>query len=238
MMSSVRRLGGEHVKFFLMGNKAGSDHAHEDKGSFVLEFAGDSFAMDFGVVDYSNPVTQDLKTAQRHNMLTPWSDGERPRPASPINTDIRPEGHGDAVEFHATMDLAAGWEGWFTRWRRTWESPAPNTLVITDTWAVERGEGVIFYWTTPLPMRREGDRVIIEGRRGLAEIMLPPDTEAVIEELPLLHPGRRGIDDQRRAVGRYGLPHAETHPRLSIRQRGRSGTLRVAVELSLKPKAR
>jgi hypothetical protein len=235
MMCSVRRHQGEVVKLFLMGNKAGAGHTHEDKGNFVLEFAGDSFAMDFGVVDYSNPLVEELKTAQRHNLLTPWAAGLRPRPTNPIKADIRAVGRGDATAFHATMNAAAGWEGWFTKWQRTWDSPAPDTFVITDEWAVEKGEGAVFHWTTPLPMRREGDKVIIEGRRGVAEITIPAGTEAVIEQLPLMNPARRAIDELRREMVRFGLHHAETQPRLAIRQRGASGTLRVAVKLRLKP---
>jgi hypothetical protein len=231
MMSSVRRLGGEIVKLFIMGNKAGADHAHEDKGSFVLEFAGDSFAMDFGQVDYSNPMAVDLKTAQRHNMLTPWAEGERPRPASVIKADIRPRGRGDAKAFHATMDLEPGWEGWFSKWNRTWDSPAPDTLVITDTWAVDRGEGAVFHWTTPLPMRLEAGKVLIEGRRGRAEITIPPGAEAELDHVPLMNAGRRAIDEQRREMVRFGLRHADFQPRLRVRQRGRTGTLRVEVRL-------
>jgi hypothetical protein len=231
MTCSVRRLDGEFVKLFLMGNKAGASHTHEDKGSFVLEFAGDTFAQDFGVVDYSNPLVEELKTAQRHNMLAPWSLGLRARPSNPINADIRAIGRGDETAFHATMDVTAGWEGWFTQWQRTWDSPAPDQLVITDAWAVAQGEGAVFHWTTPLPMRREGDRVIIEGRRGRVEITIPAGTEAVIEQLPLMNPERRAIDELRRELVRFGLRHADTQPRLSIRQRGRSGTLRVVVRL-------
>ena len=237
LMASVRRHEGEWVKLMLMGNRSGGDHQHEDKGSFVLEFAGDSFAFDFGVVDYSNPLVAELKTAQRHNMLTPWVPGQRPQPANPIAADIRAEGRGDATAFYAAMDATAGWEGWFRRWRRTWDSPTPDTLVIEDDWAIEQGEGVVFHWTTPLPMRREGDRIIIEGRRGQAEITLPPGTEAVLEALPLMNAGRREIDQLRRELVRFGLRHGDTQPRLSIRQRGRSGTLRVAVRLRLKPTA-
>ena len=231
MTCSVRRFGGALVKLFLMGNKAGAGHTHEDKGSFVLEFAGDTFAQDFGVVDYSNPVVEQLKTAQRHNMLAPWSQGLRPKPTNPIQANIRAVGHGDATAFHATMNVAAGWEGWFAQWQRTWDSPAPDQFVITDEWAVEQGEGVVFHWTTRLPMRRVGDRVIITGRRGRAEITLPPDTEAVLEQLPLMDPARRAVDELRRELVRFGLNHDTTQPRLSIRQRGRSGTLRVAVRL-------
>ncbi|MFI5356349.1 MAG: hypothetical protein ACHQ4G_03340 [Opitutales bacterium] len=237
MMCSVRRHAGEYVKLFLMGNKAGAGHTHEDKGNFVLEFAGDSFAMDFGVVDYSNPLIAELKTAQRHNMLTPWSADERPAPANPIPADIRATGRGDETSFHATMDASAGWENWFEHWHRTWDSPTPGVLTITDDWAVRKGAGVIFHWTSPLPMRREGDRIVITGRRGRAEILVPPGTEAVIEHLPLMNPARREIDRLRREMVRFGLQHAETQPRLTIRQRGTCGILRVRVELHGQPDA-
>lgn len=231
MTCSVRQLGNETVKLFLMGNKGGAGHTHEDKGSFILEFAGDSFAMDFGVVDYSNPLVEELKHAQRHNMLTPWSKTERPGPARPVPADIRADARGDATSFHAIMDATAGWDGWFSKWVRTWDSPTPDTLTITDDWAVEKGEGVVFHWTTPLPMKREGDKIIITGRRGRAEITIPTDTEAKVEQLPLLNPDRRAIDLQRREMVRFGMNHAETQPRLTIRQHGTAGKLVVRVRL-------
>lgn len=237
MLCSVRKLDGEYVKLFLMGNKAGAGHTHEDKGNFVLEFAGETFAMDFGVVDYSNPLVEELKTAQRHNMLTPWSLDERPEPANPIKADIRAIARGDETLFHATMDLRAGWEGWFEKWQRTWDSPTPDSLTICDDWEVAKGEGVIFHWTTPLPMQREGEKVIITGRKGVIEITIPPDTEAVIEQLPLMNAERRAIDEQRRELVRFGIDYASTQPRLTIKQRGRSGTLKIDVRLRLKPAA-
>ena len=249
MMCSLRRLQGEYVKLFIMGNRSGGDHQHEDKGHFVLECAGDSFAFDFGVLDYANPVTEQLKHAQRHNMLTPWSDEERPKPENPIHADVKPQGAGDDLRFHATINAATGWTGWFRRWQRTWDSPQPDVLVITDDWAVEKGRGVVFHWTTRLPMRFEGNRVVIEGRRALAEIVVPAGVAAEIEELPLQDPRRtqhekvyhgasnRGADSI--SAGRehgslYGWAHAETQPRLTLRQAGAAGVLRVEVKLSLK----
>ncbi|MBK8857241.1 MAG: heparinase II/III family protein [Opitutaceae bacterium] len=248
MMCSVRRHRGEWVKLFIMGNRSGGDHQHEDKGSFVLEFAGDSFAMDFGVLDYANPVTDMLKQAQRHTMLTPWSDAERPRPANPIFADIRPIGSGDATRFHATVDATPGWEGWFSKWQRTWDSPTPDSFVITDEWAVAQGRGVEFHWTTRLPIRREGDRIIIEGSRARAELLIPAGVEVVLEELKLLDPRRRSVDTVYHGASNrrldsvaaqqhgslFGWNHAPTQPRLTLRQPGRSGTLRVEVKLVLK----
>jgi hypothetical protein len=234
-MASVRKIGDAWVKLFILGNKANGDHQHEDKGSFILECAGDSFAFDFGVVDYANPVTDLLKQCQRHNMLTPWSDDERPRPLNPIRVDVKPAGSGDATRFQAAMDCTPGWAGWFSRWHRTWDSPAPDQLTITDTWAVDKGKGVVFHWTTRLPMQLDGHRVVIEGRRARAVLELPADVEAQIEHLPLMDPRRRATDEQRRELIQYGWAHAETQPRLTLKQRGTSGSLRLAVNLHLKP---
>jgi hypothetical protein len=234
MMCSVRHLDGELVKLFIAGNKAGSGHCHEDKGSFVLECAGDTFSADFGIIDYSNPVADLMCTAPRHTMLTPWCDEERPKPANPNPVQVQPRGHGDATRFHATMDVTPGWEGWFEKWHRTWDSPTPDTFVITDDWAVERGRGVIFHWTTWLPMRLEGRTVIIEGRRATARFELPAGTEARLEHLPLLSARRRAIDEQRREIVQFGLAYAETQPRLTVHQAGRSGIFRITVKLELK----
>jgi hypothetical protein len=232
-MASVRRLGPELVKLFILGNKARGDHQHEDKGSFVLECAGDSFAFDFGCVDYANPIATQLKHAQRHNMLTPWCGTERPAPANPCAIDLKPRGSGDATRFSATIDLTPSWEGWFTRWQRTWDSPAPDTFTLTDEWAVSRGEGAIFHWTTRLPIRLEGRQAIIEGRRATAVLTFPEDVEAQVDEMPLMDPRRTAVE-ARWEVIQYAWKHAATQPRLTLRQRGRSGTLRVNVKLTLK----
>ncbi len=234
LMCSVRRLGPELVKLFLLGNKAGGEHQHEDKGSFVLECAGDSFAFDYGVVDYANPVMELLKHAQRHNMLTPWSDTARPKPQNPIHVDVLPRGTGDATRFHATMDLHAGWEGWFTQWQRTWDSPSADTVTITDEWAVAQGRGVIFHWTTQLPMRLEGNRVLIEGRRATAELTFTEGVEARIELLPLQDPRRTAVEQGRRDIIQFGWKLGQTQPLLTLRQAGTSGVLRVTVRLKLK----
>ena len=66
-LASHRRLGDEWVKIFVAGTMAGADHQHEDKGGFVLEFAGETFAMDPGTASYGNALAtlQALPAAQR-----------------------------------------------------------------------------------------------------------------------------------------------------------------------------
>ena len=236
-MASHRQLNGEWVKLFLMGNQSGAAHTHEDKGSFVLEFAGDSFAKDFGICDYSNPLANVMKHCQRHNMLVPCCDtGARPMPQNPIFADITPHGHGDETSFHATMELAAGWEGWFTRWTRTWDAPTRADLTITDNWALEKGDGVVFHWTTPLPISLDASnrRAIIEGRRGRAVLTWGEGIEAAVEALPLEEPVWKDVLRERKEGYLVTTLLPETQPRLSLTQHGHSGKLTVQVKLELK----
>jgi len=209
-MASHRRLGEYDVKIFIQGNRAGAGHAHEDKGSFVLEFAGETFAMDPGSCDYSHPLASILKNAERHNMLVPWGTAERPAPQCPLPRDVKPVGQGDAVSFHVEMDVTPGWERYYRRWHRTWDSPAPDCLTITDEYELVAGEGVEFYWQTRLPVSVDGSRAMVSGRRGTVVIEAPAGLVWRVDELPLLD----GI--QRRLV---------------LRCPGPSGTLTIRVRL-------
>jgi hypothetical protein len=86
-------------------------------------------------------------------------------------------------------------------------------------------------------MRLDGGRVIIEGRRATAEITIPAGVEARIDHLPLQDPRRTAVEQGRRDLIQFGWKLAETQPVLTLRQRGKSGVLRLAVRLSLKSPA-
>ena len=98
-----------------------------------------------------------------------------------------------------------------------------------------QGRGVVFHWTTQLPMRIDGDRVLIEGRRATAELRFPAGLEARIDLLPLQDPRRTAVEQDRRDLIQFGWKLAETQPVLTIRQPGQSGVLRVEVRFILKP---
>lgn len=214
IMASTRRLGDDAwVKLLLMGNQAGAGHAHEDKGSFVLEFAGDTFAMDSGTCDYSSPFAGLAKNCERHNMLVPYGVAERPHPQCPLPKDVKPVGQGDAVRFSASLNVAPGWEPYYRSWQRTWESPTPDTLTITDDYELVQGDGVEFGWVTRLPVAITGRQVLIRGKRGTVELTAPADCEVRIDELPFFG----GV----------------THHRIVLRRAGRAGRLEVHVKLAL-----
>ncbi|MBD2843699.1 heparinase II/III family protein [Paenibacillus sp. IB182496] len=211
-MASTRQHGAHAVKLLIAGNRAGAGHCHEDKGSFVLEYAGETFAEDPGSCDYGLPLAAELQQCQRHNMLVPLLPGERPRPSNPLPADIRPAGTGDARQLHIQAELTPGWEGYYASWTRSWRSEEPGLLTIRDEYALAQGDAVDFYWQTRRRVTRQPDgRILLTGTRGRVALRVPEDCAVRIEELPV--PGG-------------------TIRRIALRREGRTGTLIVEAELS------
>jgi hypothetical protein len=190
-MASTRTLKGPEgsalpVKILILGNHGGEmhDHEHEDRGSFVLEFAGEAFAMDPGICEYEDPMAELMKQCQYHNMLAPAGLTERPAPARPILVDVKAAGKGNRKSFHARLDVSPGWGAHYKYWRRSWDSPAPETLTIRDEYELVKGDGVEFYWQTKLPCRIDGRQVTIQGARGSITLDAPEDCSLRIDTLP------------------------------------------------------
>lgn len=214
VVASHRKLDGETVKLLIMGNKSGAGHTHEDKGSFVLEFAGETFAMDPGTCDYSSPLSLMLKHAQRHNMLLPSGIIERPRPENPLMADIRAEHSGDGTTFHAKVNVVPGWERYYKKWIRQWRSLSPDVLIIEDEYALARGSGVEFYWNTRLDVQVCGSGVRIAGKRGEVDLEVPQDCSVRVDALPLFD--------------------GSTQKRIAICREGNEGKLRVEARLRVR----
>ncbi len=215
IVASHRPLHGHTVKLLVMGNRARAGHTHEDKGSFVLEFAGQTFALDPGTCDYSNPLAGLLKHCERHNMLVPAGTDARPHPECPIPADVKPRAEGDDRRFDAEIDLSPGWDGWYRHWRRRWSSPEPSVLTIRDDYELAAGTGVEWYWQTALPVSVDGQRIVISGRRGRVRLGTPPDVRVRVDELP--------------------LPDGAVQRRISLAIEGTSGTVEVTAHLELLP---
>jgi len=213
LMTSTRQLGNTQVKLLVMGNHAGAGHTHEDKGSFVLEFAGEIFAMDPGTCDYSHPLADMLKNCERHNMLVPYGTPERPAPPIPLMVDLKPIGNGDDLSFNAWIDASQGWEDYYLHWKRQWASTSPDELTITDKYELLSGEGVEFYWNTRLPVTIGNESITISGVRGTIHLIIPQDCSVRVDELPML----------------TGKPQQ----RIAFRKPGRSGTLIIQAKLTL-----
>jgi hypothetical protein len=216
-LSSTRFIGSEPVKILIYGNKSGAGHNHEDKGSFVLEFAGDTYAADPGSWFYVDPLSGELKQAQRHNMLIPFGlKGERPHAPHTLKKDVVPVGKGDEKSLNVKMDVLPGWEKYYKKWTRSWDSPSPGILTITDDYELKKGEGVEFYWNTELPVKAENGVVTVSGRRGRVLIEVPKGASVRIDKLK--------------------LPKNKAQNRIAICKKGKKGTLQIKARLELKGK--
>ncbi len=206
--ASLRELGGEWLKLLILGSKAQAGHAHDDIGSFLLEFAGDTFADDAGMSNYSHPDVALFKSSRYHNMLIPVGvpdllrRGPVDRPTSPVR------GRGDATRLEAEIAPQSRHPA-FVRWHRRWRSETPSRLEITDTYALAEGSGVEFLWNTFLPLTAEGNRITIQGRRGRVRLTIPGEGRVALRE----------------------LPHYSGRPlhQVAVHQPGREGTLTVSV---------
>jgi hypothetical protein len=212
-IASRRRLGQQWVKLFIMGNKSGAGHCHEDKGSFILEAGGEPLAMDFGAGSYSFPDGADY--CQFHNMLIPVGMPERPAPPNPLPFDIKPQGRGDQQSFHATVNLTPGWEKYYRKWVRTWDSPTPDVLNIRDEYELVRGAGVEFRWQTTQQITVEKNHVTISGKKVKLALEVPPEAEVRVEDV--------------------GAWNNAVHRFLSIRLNKTAGTLELKGRISLIP---
>jgi len=215
IVASRRPLHGHTVKLLVMGNRARAGHTHEDKGSFVLEFAGQTFALDPGTCGYSNPLAGLLKHCERHSMLVPAGTEARPHPECPIPADVKPRAEGDDRRFAAEIDLSPGWEGWYRHWRRRWSSPQPSVLAIRDDYELAAGTGVEWYWQTALPVAVDGQEIVISGTRARVRLDAPLDARIRVDELP--------------------LPDGAVQRRIALAFEGTSGTVEVTAHLERLP---
>ena len=177
MMASHRRVDGKNVKLLLCGGKENSRcHRHNDRGSFVLEYGGDTFAADPGGQSYADEDGHLVKRSDYHNMLTPTNMPDN-EPLAVSTADIRPVGTGDETSFHAEFNPQPSSGDFFKVWRRAFDSPNPRSFSITDTYELAPAyTSASFLWITELPFKQVGDnQVRIEGKNADATITFPKE---------------------------------------------------------------
>ena len=180
----------DFTKIVFVGDAIGVGKKHNDVGSFVLEYAGDIYAMDMAV--YAGVFSK----AEYHNMLVAldkkggltnslyFTDRRLYHNAKARNS-MRPEAASDNKQFHAKINASKSWERkYFKKWIRTIDSINPGELTIIDEYKLGRkATGVAFLWNTYLPCKLEGNKITIIGEYGSkCEITAPADCEITLDK--------------------------------------------------------
>lgn len=188
LASSHRFWKGKAVKMVVLGNRSGAGHAHEDKGSFILEYAGQTFAMDPGTCDYSSSYSMIYKQCQRHNVLVPAGTKARVAAENPCMETISLHGSGDEQRFQVFLNAGMAYRQYYERWTRTIQSRQPNEFVILDEYELREECGcdrVEFLWNTMLPVERREDCVVICGKNGKAVVHIPENCRCEFRKLEM-----------------------------------------------------
>jgi hypothetical protein len=171
---SCRRAEFGPVRFQLIGNKAKASHAHEDRGSFILEAAGEELAIDRGMGAYSDVRHGRLKDALQHNVLAPvLPGGVEPRQDNCCPEAIIPEGSGNETAFNARIDVTAAWRGLFKRHVRIVTSDRPDRFSIVDEAILPEQGAVAFHLHSRrriVPLAGDGAGWEIAGERVVLRI--------------------------------------------------------------------
>ncbi len=170
MVSSNRAwpgVAGATVRLFLIGAMAGAGHGHRDKGSFILEADGETFAMDRGMTPYEDADNVPfLKSEEAHNLALPEGCFQ----ANPSPHAAAWEGDGDELRLSAAIDSGRTWLAPVITCRRTIESPRPDLVEIVDEIELAEPRSVRFLLHTVLPVRAAGTVARIEGTRSVLTV--------------------------------------------------------------------
>ena len=183
--ASVRLLQGEPLKILFMNDSEATSHKHPAAGNFILELAGETYAMDAGIGPYSSPLTVELQSGERHNIMMPCADGKRFIPQNKTAVLCPFEATGDERKFFASVDLRPVWEGKFRKRRRTIRSESPEKIILEDEFETVDAPSTAFFWLTTLPIELTGNSVTIRGKRGEVRFSIPEGWGRQVEELKL-----------------------------------------------------
>ena len=218
VMASHRYYRGKVIKILFNGTKAMTRcHRHNDRGSFVLEFAGDTFAADSGGQRYADADASMVIRSDYHNMLVPVNPLDN-EPTAVAKADVYPAGKGDKVAFHASMEAAPSSYYYFTKWNRTIDSPTPDVVNIRDTYTLKAPyDAAKFVWITQLPHKiLPGNKVRLDGKESFCIITVPSGMTIRAEVLK--------------------VRQKEKYTRLSFAKKGKNSSMQIQVRFYLKKK--
>ncbi len=179
IVAVTREIHGELMKLVVVGGSKGAGHNHEDRGSFILEYAGQTFAADPGGLSYASANARALSFAQNHNMLVPeQGPGSRPAPRNPATHAVIPDVT-ETADSNLEVELDSGilWPEHYISWNRRFTFESQDELTITDDYALTQGTAVEFLLHTPLQIKEEAGEVFIVGQDARLRIVPGENTE-------------------------------------------------------------
>ena len=180
MLCSNRPTEGGSVRLQLIGGPARAGHAHDDRGSFVIEAFGEEVAIERGQMGYDDPRCAVIQHARYHNVLIPEGpDGLLPRQLNPCPGATLPEGEGDETVLRCSIDVTAAWGGLVERCVRSIESDEPARFAVTDEVRLPEAKRVSFHLHGHFPWERTDEGWVTRGRR--AELTVSPQWQTAEE---------------------------------------------------------
>ncbi len=177
-VSAVRahpQLGQVH--FHLSSGPILKTHYHMDRGSFILEAAGEVLALDRGVTTYDHPEVGLIGMAARHNLLYPESPDGRfiSQPPSAKGAELKSavlvSWAGREVVMIAA-DTTLSWEeDVFLSVHRRVFSPSPELFILDDDARMVQPMAVSFRLNTHCDMDRRDGEYWIRGKKASLRVV-------------------------------------------------------------------
>ena len=169
--TSLRQTIHGPVRLHLCGSSSTEGHSHQDKGAIVLEVFGEELLIDRGITFYSDPMTQILKTARLHNLVTPTDEGGQDlQQINPCPAAVCPAGDGDVNSLRLSMETTPAWGSTVRRAARTIESPDPLHFTISDELETPATEAATFHLHSRFPISVSGNTATFQA--GLCKLLV------------------------------------------------------------------
>ena len=228
LVVSHRKLNEKILKLLVVGFADHVGKRHEDIGSFILEYAGDSFFIDppYYIGYYG--------AARFHNVLTPGGKSKIMKPKKytklwrkKSTKKLIPVASGDKKKFSAKIDLRRAWERkYFKQNIRSIISPKPNVIEISDKYILGNdADYVEFNLQCILPVKINGRKIIISGKKASAIVTVPKNCTIKTEKYRL----------NSRLMEEMNLSSDDFITRIIVCKNAKQGLLKIKIELKLNP---
>ena len=142
-------------------------HFHMDKGSVVLQAAGEELLVDRGVLGYDHPDTLLCGMPEYHNLLMPELSGARPRQKPTRDGAYLVSAQYESGAFTAEGDVTKAWnDGRILKDTRRIESGCPEIFTLVDDMVLSESAPVSALFNTVCPCEKTESGAVIHGEKA------------------------------------------------------------------------